>query len=294
MQLNVTTVYSEPTWRSAHVGRYYYDDVVPIKQAVVGVGLYPSNNTWLEVDGGYVYSSWMQPVAEEPPNRVEKIGERGAWGEITVPHASARSGPGDNHYEREKMPYHTTHHIVGVENGYYQIKGVYGGEYWLKAADVRVIKPEEIEPLSPDVPPDEKRVEISIRDQRLWAYEGDEVVFEHLVATGIPETPTPMGDDYAVRLKRLGQRMTGGMGGSWYNLPGVPWIAYFTPSYAGTHGTYWHNDYGRRHSNGCVNLPPQAAQWLFRWTTPVYDYYQLSVVPDEENGQPGTRFVVRW
>lgn len=293
VQLNKMTVYAEPSWRSAHRGYYFYDDVLPVLDAVEGEGLYPSNSTWLEIEEGYIYSSWMQPVNEEPPNPVVRIGERGAWGQVTVPKASARSGPGDNHYEREKMVYHTTHHIIGMENDYYRVKGVYGGEYWLKAAEVRVIKPKDIEPISPDVPPEEKWVDISLRQQRLWCYEGDEEVLTHPVATGIPDTPTPMGE-FSVNLKRLGQRMTGGMGDMWYNLPGVPWIVYFTPSYVATHGTYWHNDYGRVHSNGCVNLPSEVAKWIFRWTTPVYDYYSLSVVPDEKKDQPGTRFVVRY
>lgn len=293
MQLNVTTVYAEPTWRSAHKGWYYYDDVVPIKQAVVGVGLYPSNSTWLEIDGGYIYSSWVQPVSEEPPNPVERIGPRGAWGVVTVPKTESRSGPGDEHFRREIMVYGTVHQIIEEQNGYYLGEGVYGGKYWLNAKDVRIIKPEEIEPISPDVPPEEKRIEISLRQQRLWAYEGDEEVFTHLVATGVPNTPTPTGE-YYVRLKRIGQRMSGGMGDMWYNLPGVPWICYFTPSFAATHGTYWHNDYGRVHSNGCVNMPAEAAKWLYRWTTPVADYYTISVTPDEKAGQPGTTVIVRY
>lgn len=293
VQLNKMTVYSEPTWRSAHRGYYFYDDVVPVKQAVDGDGLYPSNPTWVEIDGGYLYTSWLQPVSQKPPNPVERIGRRGAWGQVTVPKTSARSGPGDQHYEREVMVYDTTHHIVGVENDYYHIQGVYGGDYWLKAADVHVVTPEEIEPISPDVPPDEKWIDISIRDQRLWAYEGDEVVFTNQVATGMPATATPMGE-FNMLLKRLGQRMTGGASDTYYNLPAIPWVCYFTPSYAATHGTYWHNDYGRRHSAGCVNLPSEVAKWVFRWTTPVYDYYALTVVPDEAKGQPGTRVVVRW
>lgn len=291
--LNVMTVYSEPTWRSRHTGYYVYDDVVEVKGAVEGEGLYPSNPTWVEIDGGYLYTSWLQPVNQEPPNPTERITSKGAWGQVSVPKTSARSGPGDNHYEREVMVYETTHHIIGVENDYYHIQGVYGGDYWLKAADVRVIKPEEITPISPDVPPEDKRIDISLREQRLTAYEGDEAVFTHLVATGMPETGTPMGE-YYMRLKRLGQRMTGGASDTHYNLPGIPWVSYFTPTYAATHGCYWHNDYGRRHSAGCVNMPSKAAKWIFRWTTPVYDYYALTVVPDEANGQPGTRVTVRW
>jgi len=38
------------------------------------------------------------------------------------------------------------------------------------------------------------------------------------------------------------------------------------------HSTYWHNDYGTPKSHGCLNLRPEDAQWLFRWTAPVVPY----------------------
>jgi hypothetical protein len=31
-----------------------------------------------------------------------------------------------------------------------------------------------------------------------------------------------------------------------YDLPGVPFLTYFTASGVAIHGTYWHNDYGGR------------------------------------------------
>ncbi len=34
------------------------------------------------------------------------------------------------------------------------------------------------------------------------------------------------------------------------------------------HGTYWHNDVGKPRSHGCLNLSPQAAHWVYRWTAP--------------------------
>ncbi|HKI53551.1 MAG TPA: L,D-transpeptidase, partial [Anaerolineales bacterium] len=53
-----------------------------------------------------------------------------------------------------------------------------------------------------------------------------------------------------------------------YNLPGVPWCSFFTGAGHAFHGTYWHNDYGRPRSHGCVNLPSDAAKFLYRWTLP--------------------------
>ena len=64
-----------------------------------------------------------------------------------------------------------------------------------------------------------------------------------------------------------------------YNLPGVPWCCFFTGYGNAFHGTYWHNDYGRPRSHGCVNLPTAQAKWLYRWTRPVVppgeDYLHL-------------------
>jgi hypothetical protein len=70
-----------------------------------------------------------------------------------------------------------------------------------------------------------------------------------------------------------------------YNLPGVPWCSYFTAAGAAMHGTYWHNDFGRRNSAGCVNLSPANAKKIFRWTLP-HSGPTDREVRDEENGTP--------
>jgi lipoprotein-anchoring transpeptidase ErfK/SrfK len=48
----------------------------------------------------------------------------------------------------------------------------------------------------------------------------------------------------------------------------VPWVSYFTSNGVAFHGTYWHNAFGVPHSHGCINMTPQAAKWVYRWTTP--------------------------
>ena len=64
-----------------------------------------------------------------------------------------------------------------------------------------------------------------------------------------------------------------------YDLPGVPWCSFFTGTGVAFHGTYWHNDYGRPRSHGCVNLPSMDAKFIYRWTMPVVppgvDYVHL-------------------
>lgn len=291
--LNVMTVYREPSWRSAQIGKYYWSDIIEVEEAVVGEGLWPSNSTWLKIDGGYIYSSWVQPVRSYPPAEPHRIDAGGAWAMVTAPSTRIRSEPSESSPARETMYFSTVHRVTDEQDGFYHVEEIYGADYWMSAADMRIIPPAECEPISPDVDPEDKWIEVSIRDQHLWAYEGDREVFSSHVSTGTPETPTELGE-HAIHVKRHSQRMVGGEGENHYNLPGIGWVCYFTNTFAATHGTYWHNDYGRRHSNGCVNLPPAAAKWIFRWTTPQAVYSSFSTNADPDNGRPGTRVVVRW
>ena len=39
-----------------------------------------------------------------------------------------------------------------------------------------------------------------------------------------------------------------------YELPGVPWVSYFTGNGVAFHGTYWHDNFGSPTSHGCLNM----------------------------------------
>jgi lipoprotein-anchoring transpeptidase ErfK/SrfK len=128
-------------------------------------------------------------------------------------------------------------------------------------------------PLSPQVPSQEKRLEVRTAEQVLIAYERNIPVFMARTATGAQfrdgnfETPAGRHMTFA---KRPGRHMAAGdIASNGYDLPGVPWICYFTESGIALHGTYWHNDFGKKRSHGCINLTPQAAKWVYRWTMPV-------------------------
>jgi hypothetical protein len=54
---------------------------------------------------------------------------------------------------------------------------------------------------------------------------------------------------------------------SHYSLQEVPYVQFFDGAVA-LHGTYWHRDFGRVRSHGCVNLAPLDARWLFDFTEP--------------------------
>ncbi len=52
-----------------------------------------------------------------------------------------------------------------------------------------------------------------------------------------------------------------------YALLDVPFVQYLHKGFA-LHGTYWHDEYGRVRSHGCINLAPQDVAWMFEWTDP--------------------------
>jgi lipoprotein-anchoring transpeptidase ErfK/SrfK len=80
-----------------------------------------------------------------------------------------------------------------------------------------------------------------------------------VVSTGISRYPTPPG-----RYRIYAKYPSVTMSGPGYYLPGVPHTMFFYRGYA-LHGTYWHNNFGRPMSHGCINLTRSDAAWLYSW-----------------------------
>lgn len=142
---------------------------------------------------------------------------------------------------------------------------------------------------------EEKWIEVDLSEQKLRAWEGDKLYLETPVSTGLPRWPTPVGE-FRIWIKLRATRMQGGSGRYYYNLPNVPYVMFFEDSKVpgwkgyGLHGTYWHNDFGRPRSHGCVNLPTEVAKRLYYWTDPVLPEGKFVVRASENN--PGTRIVI--
>lgn len=117
----------------------------------------------------------------------------------------------------------------------------------------------------------QRSIVVSIGQQVMMVYKGDEVVLSSYVSTGKAGFETPQGT-YAILSKIASQTMEGVIGGEYYNVPDVPSVMYFTPYGHALHGTYWHSNFGTPMSHGCVNLPMDVAAWLYQWAavgTPV-------------------------
>lgn len=110
-----------------------------------------------------------------------------------------------------------------------------------------------------------KVIEVDLSRQWLVAYEDGKAVFDAPVSTGKDGFNTPTGT-YAIYTKLELQTMRGNLNGESWVVPNVPHVMYFNGGVA-LHGTYWHNYFGTgiRLSHGCVNLPLDAAEWLYEW-----------------------------
>jgi hypothetical protein len=112
-----------------------------------------------------------------------------------------------------------------------------------------------------------KRIVVLRGAQKLYAYDGDKLFMAALVSTGVELTPTPRGT-FTVYKKTPSRYMQGPIpliSDQYYDLPGVPWNLYFTAEGAVVHGAYWHDNFGKPSSHGCVNLPPDEAKKLYLW-----------------------------
>ncbi len=108
----------------------------------------------------------------------------------------------------------------------------------------------------------DKHIYIDLDQQTLYAYQNSDLVQASLVSTGRWGW-TPVGN-YHIQSKFRSTRMSGGSGNDYYNLPNVPYTMYFNGDF-GIHGAYWHNNFGRPMSHGCVNMRTIDAKELFEW-----------------------------
>lgn len=120
-----------------------------------------------------------------------------------------------------------------------------------------------------DVFTTDKLITVDIGKQKLFAWEGGKIVHETKVSTGMKLTPTIKGN-FKVYIKRPIFDMRGPSPykhiypAGKYHIKNVPNSMYFYQGYS-IHGAYWHNNFGRVASHGCVNVPLVSAQWLFDW-----------------------------
>ncbi len=297
-----TLVRAEPDLKAKKVKALKKDELIELlsaKQETQSGSAY--NKLWYEVDGGYVHSAGLLEVPNASGNvPIQDAGPYGFWGELTVPYFDVRTGPSLDAGRSKYRYYGGTVYKVketvraadvpdasklifgAIDEYWYSIEDEqFPARYFVPASYMRIVTEDEMSPLSPELGPDEKTVKVDIAEQRAFFYEKGKLVFDVRCATGqlfkAGNFETPKGDHFVYR-KTPSQHMWGGAVGNEgsFDLPGIPWVSYFKTTGQAFHGTYWHNDYGRPRSHGCVNVTADASKWIFRWTMPYPD-------PDSKN-----------
>ncbi len=122
---------------------------------------------------------------------------------------------------------------------------------------------------SADIFTNEKLITVDLGSQKLRAWESGKIVHETKISSGMKLTPTVKGS-FRVQRKIPLHDMRGPSPykdiypSGKYLTKNVPNTLYFYQGYA-IHGAYWHNNFGRPASHGCVNTPLASAQWLYDW-----------------------------
>jgi hypothetical protein len=170
---------------------------------------------------------------------------------VTVPYVTAyqyTKWDGWIPWRGSRLYYSSTHWVTNIEAGpdgrpWYQVTNELSDSeiYYVPAEILRYFSLQEYAPIAQDVPPEVKRIEVSLREQKLRAFEGQAMVMETKISSGVPnskqhkddlQTATPQGK-FVIYSKMPSKHMGSVAGGDeieesgGFTLPGVPWTMFF-------------------------------------------------------------------
>jgi hypothetical protein len=262
-----------------------------------------SNQRYLETPQGYIYASVVQPTRNLPNTPITEIpaGQPGFWAEVTVPYIDlAHEGVVASPWLQDHIIYNFPPRLyygqvvwidqVRQNNGFVEYRwnedayghgygygGSYGEFFWGDGAGFKVLSEEDVAPISPNIDPSEKKISVDLDYQTLSCFEGEIEVFFCRISSGKNYDPVTgeISDEYATpagslitHWKIISKNMTAGSAQAGYSTPAVPWNTFVSGEGIAIHGAFWHNAFGEKRSHGCINVSPEDAKWIFRWTTP--------------------------
>lgn len=141
----------------------------------------------------------------------------------------------------------------------------------------------------------DKRIEVDLTNQRLYAFEDNQMIYNFLISSGKwARTPTGVFEIWG---KFRYTKMEGGSKAlrTYYYLPNVPFVMFFYNNEIAKsrgfslHGTYWHSNFGNPMSHGCVNMKTEEAEQIYYWVGPDLGE-KKNILASADN--PGTQVVI--
>ncbi len=263
---DLTWVYPEPTTAVAPVRNagdgYLFSTIEGMKQNEAGQLWYMINyGEWVRAE-----DVTLAEISEFGGIEINRQPER-PFGWMIVDYWYARTPGGELVQNESKLPRYTfiqVYDAVLADDGWlwYNI----GLGRWMRQTYVGLV---DVEPRPEGVGPNEVWVEVDLYEQSFAAYEGDRMVYAGLVSTGLPQWPTYEGlFQIPPEFRFTEVKMSGAEGKrDYYYIEDVPYTMYFDlKNEIALHGAFWHDRFGYKHSHGCVNMPPRAAEWVFNWS----------------------------
>ncbi|HTV12264.1 MAG TPA: L,D-transpeptidase [Acidimicrobiales bacterium] len=188
------------------------------------------------------------PQEPRAPGLVSPLPEQGmfTWRYPNIPAALAASWSPTQYnviLEGAIMTFEDQHNLA--------VDGLMGPQVWQALA--RAVALRQVDPA-----PYDYLMVSELLPEKLFVWRNGATVYQTYVNTGVDGANTPVGT-WPVYLRFVTTTMVGtDVDGARYDVPDVPWVAYFNGGDA-VHG-YWRYSYGYPQSNGCVELPITNAQ----------------------------------
>lgn len=317
-----TEIKSKPTANSSTVRKIDDDGVIEWVREVIGSDAFSidtlvaqgPSKTWVETPEGYIYAPHLQSVRNVPniPLAALPEGKAGFWAEVTVPYVdisidnppvrspsfrfvSENGGVPRLYYSQvvwiDQIRTDDTGRILYRWNEDFGHGYGYGDIFWVDGAALRMITDEEVAPISPDVDPAQKTIVANTFYQTLSCFEGNTEVYYCKMASGYGDFATPIGTMYAWRkMYSINMAASSTENRSGYDTSAVSWPTFINSDGVAIHAAFWHNYFGTRRSHGCINVMPEDAKWIFRWTTPYVSLEQTEMMMEWPN--VGTQVIV--
>jgi hypothetical protein len=142
-------------------------------------------------------------------------------------------------------------------------------------------------PVPDDLAADERWIAVDLGQQLLHAYVGARLVRIVPCSTGIEDNTRP--GRYRIQWKRRLQTLQLKRGH--IRVEDVQWVMYYDKANSiAIHTAYWHREFGKRMSHGCVNVPRDDARWIYEWSSPLPAPEDSETFPHD--AAPGARVIV--